>query len=96
MRQILIEKCIPNTEIYQWVVRYDVYKTEFWRNETGELHSILCHPAVIRYCNGQIYSKDWFKKGEHHRIKHPAIIIYENEKIIEQQWYNNGEFIKNE
>jgi hypothetical protein len=95
MRQILIEKYIQNDGVVQWVVRYDVYKTEFWINKYGDFHNFLGQPAVIRYCNEKVYSKEWFKKGKLHRIKHPAMIIYENEKIIEQQWYKNGEFIKN-
>ena len=82
MRELLIEKWILPTEIYE-------SGTMIWRNESWEIHSCDDRPAVI-YASG---TKWWYKNGERHRDgDKPAVIFADGEK----RWYKNGKFIKEE
>jgi hypothetical protein len=94
MRQILIEKYVDSDE-YGISSKYNFF-AKFWINELGDLHSFLCHPALLYFSNnnglfGELTGKGWYKKGVVHRDKNlPAEIFYKNGQIEVESWYKKG------
>jgi hypothetical protein len=92
MKQIFIEKYIQPSKI-------SLSGNEFyWVNEFAELNSVLGHPAVVRFYNGKVTEKHWYKNGLRHREGYqknknlPASVYYYSS---EQHWYyKNDKFVK--
>jgi antitoxin component YwqK of YwqJK toxin-antitoxin module len=93
-REILIEKYIEPSEITKFLLNVFDYKMEDekWRNEDGELDSVLGHPSIVRYnLFGEVTEKVWHKKGKLHRERDkPAIIIYQKKKTMRKHWLKNS------
>jgi hypothetical protein len=87
-KQILIEKYIEPSEITK---NGDCWISEFWYNEYEELHSILGHPAIVNYYDGEVAEKAWFENGLLNRDRDlPASIDYVHEKMTCQYWFKKN------
>jgi hypothetical protein len=91
LKQILIEKYIEPNEV---IKEYDII-INLWLNEYGDKHSILQHPAEVRFFEGKVIQQRWYKKGIMHRGRDlPAIINFRNGIQEIWGWYKNGKIIK--
>jgi antitoxin component YwqK of YwqJK toxin-antitoxin module len=95
-REILIEKYIEPSETSCFPLNVFDYKMgyEKWRNEDGELDSILGHPSLVKYdLFGEVVEKLWNKKGKLHRERDkPAIIGYQKNKTMHKNWFKKGDY----